>query len=1168
MRTRIWHGSVISSGVLISTVLCSANALAQHYERIPTFPSSVPTTTTETTRTSAHTERRVTVVARDSTVDYIVQAIGRQADLRLVYDGANPAFGKRIDVRLENVAVMKAFAVALKGTGLVASLTPDGETVTIHGDSTEKSRRAGAISGHVVDSATGRGLSGATVAVQGIKLSAMTGDSGRFTLRNVPVGDRVVVVRLFGYRPATRPVTVSEGDVTSIRLELAPAPNVLSGVVTTATGQQRRIEVGNDITVLNADSILRIAPVSNLTEMLATRVPGLIVQNTSGIPGAPSRIRIRGASSVTTSDDPILIVDGVRMNADQSGNTDNSGNLVSGGGSRVAAVSTNARVNFAGPALLDQVDPNSIEKIEVLKGPSATAVYGSDAANGVIVVTTKRGRPGPTTWNLSLDGGRSTLPGDWPTFYHTFYRPVNGGPTTEMTLSDDPGSVLVATIPYQALNDPRISPLGAGYNGGAALTVRGGNGSLTYSVTGSANDDIGYLHLPDFVKDAFEEAHHFPAPGWMTSPATYKTSGGNSSIVAQLGRGAAISLNSSLFRTLQQQSTLEGSVLPLMFRYIDTSTFSAPGQANSLASTIFPNYATLARFNTTTFTNALSLTNWTPLSWIPPITAIGGLSIANTSANTLTPRDYILDGSVDSLGAYSLARGTDETQSLRVSALLLPDRIVRTAVGLDIVSDMQETYQGFTIGLPIGVSIPSTLIYTNGEGPSESSVRTSTYGWYLQPTLHLSDRFFMSPGFRLDGGSATGNGGLGTFPKIDMSYVAINRQSDDARFGLTLLRPRLAFGVAGVQPTPGQQLRLFQSNVLLLPVDSTNSTRLNVLPLLSLGNTQLHPERSRELEGGIDAEFGNQRVSVSLTGYNKMRYDAIMSIPLAPSVSGPSVTGPIVGTTAVNVGDIRNSGVEASVSARLIDLRALTWSVNGNISQNRQRVTRLNSALPNIQTGGGDSFGYTNRVVVGYPLNGIWARPVRAYSDADSNGFVTSNEIRLGDSTVYLGSPQPNYEMALSTSLGFLNGHVQVNTSFDYQNGLTQIFEAGVEYNGGCSICDVTLLMNDPKAPLAEQAALFAVRHASPPTSFGLAQTVNVLRWNTLSVTYLFPQNILRQLHVPFLSVALQGSNLYLRSNYRGKDPNVNANISGNLTQDDGELPQPRTWGFRMSIGY
>jgi hypothetical protein len=343
---------------------------------------------------------------------------------------------------------------------------------------------------------------------------------------------------------------------------------------------------------------------------------------------------------------------------------------------------------------------------------------------------------------------------------------------------------------------------------------------------------------------------------------------------------------------------------------------------------------------------------------------------------------------------------------------------------------------------------------------------------------------------------------------------------------------------------------------------------LNVLPLLTLGNTQLHPERSRELEGGIDAEFGNQRVSVSLTGYNKMRYEAIMSIPVAPSVSAPSAYGPVIGNTSVNVGDIRNSGVEASLSARLIDTRSLTWSVNGNISQNRQRVTRLNSALPNIQTGGGEALGYTNRVLVGYPLNGIWARPVRAYSDADSNGFVTGNEIRLGDSTVYLGAPQPNYEMALSTSLGLLNGQVQVNTSFDYQNGLTQILQAGIGYQTRCSICDITILMNDPNATLAEQAALFAVRHGAPPTSFGLAQTVNMLRWNTLTVSYLFPQNVLRQLHVPFLSLALQGSNLYLRSNYRGKDADVNASISGNLTQDTGQLPRPRTWGLRMSIGY
>jgi TonB-dependent SusC/RagA subfamily outer membrane receptor len=210
-----------------------------------------------------------------------------------------------------------------------------------------------------------------------------------------------------------RRITIVSDAPTRIRLPMTAIPNVLSGVVTTATGTQRKLEVGNDITTLNVDSIQQIAPIASVTDLLESRVPGLTVLRSSGAPGDPARLRLRGPKSITGSNDPIVVVDGIRMYAAQS--DQRTANLARATQTTNGSLIIGNRVPpYAAPSPLDQIDPNSIETIEVLKGPSASSLYGSDAANGVIVVTTKRGRAGPTRWQATIGQGVSYLPGEYP----------------------------------------------------------------------------------------------------------------------------------------------------------------------------------------------------------------------------------------------------------------------------------------------------------------------------------------------------------------------------------------------------------------------------------------------------------------------------------------------------------------------------------------------------------------------------------------------------------------------------------------------------------------------------------------------------------------------------------------------------------------------------------
>jgi hypothetical protein len=408
---------------------------------------------------------------------------------------------------------------------------------------------------------------------------------------------------------------------------------------------------------------------------------------------------------------------------------------------------------------------------------------------------------------------------------------------------------------------------------------------------------------------------------------------------------------------------------------------------------------------------------------------------------------------------------------------------------------------------------------------------------------------------------------MNIFPKTDISYLAVDRPTDPLFGLLTLVRPRIAFGISGVQPGPAEALRTFLTTQTVTPILASGDPGLSVpvINVYGLGNTKLYPERSRELEGGVDLGFGNDRFTLTLTGYNKTRYDAIIAIPTAPSVNTNGSSG--AASRAINIGTIRNSGFEATVGARLLDAREIGWSVNANWATDRNRVVRLlPGQLPirNQRNYSGYAGGkYETRVTPGYPLYGMWARPILSYDDTNGDGIIEPGEERLADSAAYVGAAYPDYTLDLSTSVTLLNGHLRINTAGNYASGLTQI-------NGGADL--VQLVVNDPASTASTQAAV-AAAYASPGalitngSAIGRIQTVNMLRWTTLSINYLMPPTIARLLRASSMSIALQGSNLGLHTNYRGKDPDVNIFATGNMTADAGQIPQPRTWSLRVSLG-
>ena len=237
------------------------------------------------------------------------------------------------------------------------------------------------ITGRVTDQSQ-RPIQEARVIVLGTSLYTVTGQDGRYTVRNVPVGTAEIRVLRVGYQEVKRSVRTLAGTMATLDIVMSQTVVQIQEVVVTATGEQRRVELGNAVTNLDVSKLVANSPIASMGDLLVAKAPGVQVLP-GNMTGGGSRVRIRGTSSLSLSNDPIYIIDGMRMTSDP--------------GTSFVGGTTPNRVN--------DLNPNEIENIEIVKGPSAATLYGTAAANGVIVITTKKGRAGAPKWSAFTEQG-------------------------------------------------------------------------------------------------------------------------------------------------------------------------------------------------------------------------------------------------------------------------------------------------------------------------------------------------------------------------------------------------------------------------------------------------------------------------------------------------------------------------------------------------------------------------------------------------------------------------------------------------------------------------------------------------------------------------------------------------------------------------------------------
>ncbi len=1122
-------------------------------------------------RNAATLQRRISLDLRDATIADAVAAIGRASGIAFAYKTQVLPAERRVTFGATDVTVEAALTVALLDAGLDVELTGS-DHATLVGRSgptlpaPRKQQGGGIIAGRVTDAVTHTPLDQASVRVEGSGLGAVSTPDSRYAIRNVPPGAYHVIARRVGYIPLTRDVTVTTDQPATLDFALAATPTKLDEVVTTAVGEQRRYEVGNVISTINADSIVPTAPITSVTDLLSGRAANVDVMTSTGIVGDGPAIRIRGRGSVTVPNDAIIFIDGVRADATPGGIRDPFDNTY--------PHPTASRLN--------DIDPGDIASVEVLRGPSAATEYGTDAANGVIVITTKRGQAGRPHWDVRTEQAASTMPVTFPDNYTSWGHLTDGTGRPALTFgvpgcpflstfggpSQDAGTCVVDSMTrFQPLNHAATSVFGTGYRGQYDLQTSGGTTNIRYFLSGGLGNERGPIHMPPREVARIEQEQQRVVPDDQLNPNRLDHAQVRGTIDATVTRTASMTVSAGYMTTSQQTPDAYYSILGAIV--------GGPGYRDSLsgydpAGSQFyePGYvfATTSSEGVSRFTGSLA-GRWQPMAWLNTRATLG---IDNASRSTVdqllpgqNPANFLLppsgyrDRGQYGTGYYTVDMGATAVTSLAASLSS------KTAVGAQYYDRREHgTAIGVTNLSATDGSLNGTTVFNNSL--AELADEAKTAGFYVDETLEWHGRLFVTGALREDAGSGFGSKyNAALYPKASVSWVA----SQEPR---NVLRFRAAYGQSGVQPQPGAALRLLGTTTALLPgaVVASGDT------LLSPGNARLRPERSTELEGGVDAGLFGNRATVEFTVYEKKSRDALIDVPL------PGSAGGVYGTHTLeeNIGSVLNRGIEASLTARPLDSRLLAWDLTVSGSINLNRLRSLAPGVPAID--GGLVYRDPWRQKVGYPLYGLWALPI-SYRDVNHDGHIEVNEVTLGDTAVYVGPSLPTKEVSINTGVSLFRERIRIAGQLDARGGY-RLSNAAAYLNA--DIFKTNAALNNPHAPLSDQARAAAVVKGTTEglfnTNSGYVEDASFVRLREFSATLFLPARAISVIRGRSASVTLAVRNLALWTKYTGADPEVsNAEaqtaiagvpttaVNHDIAGDTGAVPQLRYWVLKVALG-
>lgn len=850
----------------------------------------------------------------------------------------------------------------------------------------------GTITGTVTDATSGRPLAQAQVHIPSLRRGAQANGEGRYLLVNVPAGEYELRVELIGYASASTRITVTAGETLTQSFQLSTSAISLDELVVTATGQQRTREVANAVGNLDVRQQLEKAPEASLMTLLQSKVPGVTIRQSSGSVAAASSIKIRGNTSLGLDNTPLIYIDGARV--------DNSNAIDGGAGGQ----------DFT---RLNDLDPDNIASIEVVKGPAAATLYGTEASAGVIRITTKRGLAGRAVWTYRTEQGVTWDPTQW---WSMSWNPAEG---VGLALLTGVEPVKDTTYTFSLLEGDQFfsSPFKTGYQQSYGGSVRGGNDNVTYFLSGDYLNQQGvtrsdgvrrYNARANFDAAISDKLHVSVSNGFVNIRSQLPTN--DNSLYSLVGNALGTSWLGHIMRA---DPTNGGTPMETCFIAYEYARATGGDLANITDSFCDSPYFVTAENsndkilnlvntdNTARYTGSLTAT-WDPFTWMTNRATVGIDQYTSRFRNIYPvdpdrPFGNLSDGEIDRTDRTSSTLTLEGSSAVRyqINSGLRSVTTVGFQFNRDQIDVTSATGRRFPAGSPsVGNSVENEA--------TDAFVKVKTLGLFVQEQLEWGDELFVTPAVRFDDNSAFGsNLGIKTYPRVGVSWVASSRPWFPNLFDQ--FRFRGAWGQSGKQPGPNDALALLN----VQPVAFRNTDILGFTANRP-GNPDLKPETGTEIELGFDASLLAGRLSAEFTYFNKRTQDAVVARPDALSLGFP-------GDRFVNVGEIRNKGVEVALEGDPIRTDPFTWTLRGSVATLDNKVTDLPDPIV---------FG-SQRHQQGLPFGAYYDRPVTIGADGQA---VVSGE------RVYLGQPTPKWEGSLSSSMRLFD-RVTLFALFDYQGG-------------------------------------------------------------------------------------------------------------------------------------
>ena len=950
--------------------------------------------------------------------------------------------------------------------------------------------QTGTVTGTVVSGRSLAGLADVFVTA-GEGLSTVTNADGRFELEGLSGTEVTLQFDLIGYR--TQSVTTQVGTV-GLRVVMGESAIALDEIV--VTGQSiatERRSIGNAVATINAADQQLLTPSLDLSTMLNARAPGVVFQASQGVAGGGGRIRIRGTNSISLNNEPLIYVDGVRV--------DNE---------------TGRGFSWGPTSRLNDIDPNSIESIEVIKGPAAATLYGTEASNGVIQIFTKKGTPGAARFTAFASRGMSKILNVAEKFESTksyYYLPSGEVSTLNLVQKEEEeGRPLFRTGQTQRYG----------------MEVAGGTDVFRYFVTGSFDSQEGIME-PN-VADRWNGRANFEA-----------TASENLTIAAN-----AAYVSSSI--EVPYHELLRGPFNPSPYQ-LDT-----PNRGFLVA----PPEALRAAYHQTEdvsrFTSGIRLEH-RPTSWLTQRFSVG-IDEVNEEANTLVPRLpdslAVFFGPNAVLGSKTVNTRDRTTTTVDYASTATTDLTASlsstTSFGVQYFRKYEKvaTISGQQFPAP-GITTISSAAVQSG---TENFVENITLGGFLQQQVGFNDRAYLTVAFRIDDNSAFGRDFEAVvYPKVSGTWV-LSEESFWPAGSIGTFRVRGAFGQSGQQPDAFAALRSYQ------PITGPGGGAA-VRPQF-VGNPDLGPERGTEVELGFDASALDDRLNLEFTWYDKRARDAIVAKPVAPS-SG------FIANQFVNLGEIQNTGYEVFLSGLPVETDFLRWNLGVSFARNTNEILHL---------GIGDEIaGPVNQYHrVGFPVSAYFEKVTVSSSVDPTTGAVidlmcdAGVDGRQGGPTVpcaeagrlYIGQVLPEYEGAITSDITLWN-RLTISGLLDFKIGQS-IFSADLAIQ--CTIlrlCEPNIDPASNPAAAGEMAQFVFGPYVTPETSFA--------KFRQVAATYHVPASWVSSFGGSGATITASARNLYTFTDYdRSPEPELATVFGGNSVYQPAFNAVPHPFEFLTTV--